>query len=262
MPPRLYVNIDHVATLRQQRGTRYPDPVVAAALCELGGAEGITAHLREDRRHIQDRDVRLLRETVSGVLNLEMAATDEMLAIALEIRPDFCTLVPEKRAERTTEGGLDVRAGGTLERVIGKLADAGIGVSLFIDPDPDVVARSHELGAGTVELHTGDYCLAWARAPRSPAVAHELTRLTVAARAAGERGLRLGAGHGLDVASVGPVAALPHVEELNIGHGLVARAVLLGLERAVIELRAAISEGAGLAAPVGRGTFVGRGSIE
>ena len=137
MAPRLYVNIDHVATLRQQRGTKYPDPVVAASLCELAGAEGITAHLREDRRHIQDRDIRLLRETVSGVFNLEMAATDEMLAIALGVRPDFCTLVPEKRAERTTEGGLDVSAGGgTLERVIGKLREAEIGVSLFIDPDP------------------------------------------------------------------------------------------------------------------------------
>src|SRR3954463_8044594 len=154
----LYVNVDHVATLRQQRGTRYPDPVVAASLCELAGAEGITAHLREDRRHIQDRDIRLLRETVSGVFNLEMAATDEMVGIALSVKPDFCTLVPEKRAERTTEGGLDVSTpGGALERAVGKLRDAGIGVSLFIDPDPEIVARSQELGAGTVELHTGDY---------------------------------------------------------------------------------------------------------
>jgi pyridoxine 5-phosphate synthase len=253
MPPRLYVNIDHVATLRQQRGTKYPDPVVAASLCELAGAEGITAHLREDRRHIQDRDIRLLRETVSGVFNLEMAATEEMLAIALAVRPDFCTLVPEKRAERTTEGGLDVRTGGgTLERVIGKLREAGIGVSLFIDPDPEIVARSQELGAGTVELHTGDYCLAVGRAPRGPEVARELARLTVAARAAGERGLRLGAGHGLDHVTVVPVAALPYLEELNIGHGLVSRAVLIGLERAVVELRASIAAGAAQvpAAPV------------
>jgi pyridoxine 5-phosphate synthase len=245
MAPRLYVNIDHVATLRQQRGTKYPDPVVAAALCELAGAEGITAHLREDRRHIQDRDIPLLRETVTGVFNLEMAATEEMLAIALAVRPDFCTLVPEKRTERTTEGGLDVRAaGGTLERVIGKLREAGIGVSLFIDPDPEIVARSQELGAGTVELHTGDYCLAAGRAPRGPEVARELARLSVAARAAGERGLRLGAGHGLDHVTVVPVAALPYLEELNIGHGLVSRAVLIGLERAVVELRASIAAGA------------------
>jgi len=248
MAPRLYVNIDHVATLRQQRGTRYPDPVVAASLCELAGAEGITAHLREDRRHIQDRDIPLLRQTVSGVFNLEMAATDEMVGIALSVKPDFCTLVPEKRAERTTEGGLDVRSPG-LDRAINRLRDGGIGVSLFIDPDPDVVARSQELGAGTVELHTGDYCLAVARAPRSPDVARELARLTLAARAAGERGLRLGAGHGLDHLTVGPVAALPHLEELNIGHGLVARAVLVGLERAVVELRAAIAAGAAQGGP-------------
>ena len=135
---RLYVNVDHVATLRQQRGTRYPDPVAAATLCELAGADGITVHLREDRRHIQDRDVRVLRETVRGVLNLEMAATDEMLRIAREVKPDFCTLVPEKREEQTTEGGLTVAAGGTLEKVVRGLAEAGIGVSLFIDPEPRV----------------------------------------------------------------------------------------------------------------------------
>ena len=251
MAPRLYVNIDHVATLRQQRGTKYPDPVVAASLCELAGAEGITAHLREDRRHIQDRDVRLLRETVSGVFNLEMAATDEMVEIALSVRPDFCTLVPEKRAERTTEGGLDVRGGGApLERAVARLRAAGIGVSLFIDPDPVAVARSQELGASTVELHTGDYCHAVDRAPHGAEAARELGRLDLAARAAGERGLRLGAGHGLHHLTVGPVAALPHLEELNIGHGLVARAVLLGLERAVSELRAAIAAGAAHPSPV------------
>jgi len=240
-PPRLYVNVDHVATLRQQRGTRYPDPVVAAALCELAGADGITVHLREDRRHIQDRDVRVLRETVRGVFNLEMAATDEMLAIALEVRPDFCTLVPEKRAERTTEGGLEVVAGGLLGRVVAGLTARGIGVSLFIDPEPEVIARAQDLGAGTVELHTGYYCDA---APRSSDAARQLARLEAAARAAGARGLRLGAGHGLDYGNVGPVAALAHLEELNIGHGLVARAVMLGLDRAVAELRAAIAEGA------------------
>src|SRR5207244_13272567 len=150
---RLYVNVDHVATLRQQRGTRYPDPVAAATLCELAGADGITVHLREDRRHIQDRDVRILRETVRGVLNLEMAATDEMLRIAREVKPDFCTLVPEKREEQTTEGGLTVAPGGALERVVRGLAEAGIGVSLFIDPDARVVDASAAMGLPTVEPH-------------------------------------------------------------------------------------------------------------
>ena len=209
----------------------------------MAGADGITVHLREDRRHIQERDVRLLRQTVRGVFNLEMAATDDMLAIALDVKPEFCTLVPEKRAERTTEGGLNVgvEAGAVLGRVIGGLRGAGVGVSLFIDPDPDAVARSHALGVNIVELHTGYYCDA---APRSPDAARQLARLEGAARAAGNLGLRLGAGHGLDCANVGPVAALPFLEELNIGHGLVARAVMLGLDRAVSELRAAISEGA------------------
>jgi pyridoxine 5-phosphate synthase len=237
----LGVNVDHVATVRQARRTYEPDPVLAAVEARLGGADGITVHLREDRRHIQDRDVRVLRETVSGVLNLEMAATEEMLAIARDTKPDFCTLVPEKRAERTTEGGLDVKAGGTLERVVRGLQEAGIGVSLFIDPEPAVVEASRALGAGTVELQTGDYCLA---PPRSAAAAKQLQRLERAARAAADASLRLGAGHGLDQANVGPVAALPHLEELNIGHGLVARAVMIGLQPAVAELRAAIAAGA------------------
>lgn len=242
MTPRLYVNIDHIATLRQQRATRYPDPVVAAGLCELAGAEGITVHLREDRRHIQERDVRVLRQTVRGAFNLEMAATDEMLAVALDVKPDFCTLVPEKRAERTTEGGLNVgNLDGVLGRVIAGLRGAGIDVSLFIDPEPDVVARSQKLGVNIVELHTGYYCDA---APRSAEAAKQLARLESAARAAGNLGLRLGAGHGLDHANVGPVAALPYLEELNIGHGLVAHAVMVGLQRAVQALRAAIAEGA------------------
>ena len=238
---RLGVNIDHVATVRQARRGREPDPVAAAFLAVLGGADGITVHLREDRRHIQDRDVRVLRETVTGVLNLEMAATEEMLAIALATKPDFCTLVPEKRAERTTEGGLEVASGGMLERVVTTLRQEGVGVSLFIDPEPAVVERAQKMGAGTVELHTGYYCDAPAR---SPEAARQLARLQAAARAAGEHGLRLGAGHGLDQSSVGPVAALPHLEELNIGHGLVARAVMVGMERAVIDLRAAIAAGA------------------
>jgi len=238
---RLYVNVDHVATLRQQRGTRYPDPVAASTLCELAGADGITVHLREDRRHIQDRDVRVLRETVQGVLNLEMAATDEMLRIAREVKPDFCTLVPEKREERTTEGGLTAAPGGTLEKVVRGLAEAGIGVSLFIDPEPRVVEASARMGVGTVELHTGDYCLAPARGPE---VARQLQRLELASRAAADAGLRLGAGHGLDYSNVGPVAALVGLQELNIGHGLIARAVLIGMRAAVIELREAIATGA------------------
>src|SRR3954468_5896724 len=239
---RLYVNVDHVATLRQQRDARYPDPVIAAGLCELAGADGITVHLREDRRHIQDRDVRILRETVRGVFNLEMAAVPEMVKIAREVRPDFCTLVPEKRQERTTEGGLDVRGRRTeIEAVCRALAEADIGVSLFIDPDPVVVAAAAGLGASTAELHTGDYARA---APLGLAAREQLARLEVAARAVVDAGLRLAAGHGLDQANVGPVAALPQLEELNIGHGLVARAVMVGLERAVGDLRAAIAAGA------------------
>jgi pyridoxine 5-phosphate synthase len=239
---RLYVNVDHIATLRQQRGTRYPDPVAAAVLCELAGADGITVHLREDRRHIQDRDVRVLRETVRGVLNLEMAATDEMLRIARELKPDFCTLVPEKREERTTEGGLAVAPGGAVERVSRALTEAGIGVSLFIDPEVAAVEASARLGVGTVELHTGDYCLAPARGPEAT---RQLQRLELAARAAADAGVRLGAGHGLDYDNLAPVASLAGLEELNIGHGLVARAVMLGMRGAVEELRAVIDRAAG-----------------
>jgi pyridoxine 5-phosphate synthase len=231
---RLYVNVDHVATIRQQRGTRYPDPVAAATLCELAGADGITVHLREDRRHIQDRDVRLLRETVRGVLNLQMAATDEMLAIARAVKPDVCTLV--------AEGGRPVAPGGSVQRIVHALAESGIGVSLSIDPEPAVVEASARLGGvATVELHTGDYCRA---APRAAETARQLQRLEMAARAAADAGLRLGAGHGLDYANLAPVVALPGLEELNIGHGVVARAVLIGLPAAVEELRAIIGRGA------------------
>src|SRR4051812_5349988 len=239
---RLYVNVDHVATLRQQRDTRYPDPVAAAVLCELAGADGITVHLREDRRHIQDRDVRVLRETVRGTFNLEMAAVPEMVEVALQTRPDFCTLVPERRQERTTEGGLDVRGRrAEVEAVARELTGAGIGVSFFVDPDPAVVQASAALGATTIELHTGDYCHA---PPSSNEARNQLGRLALAGRAVADAGMRLAAGHGLDQSNVGPVAALPNLEELNIGHGLVARAVMVGLERATADLRAAIAAGA------------------
>jgi pyridoxine 5-phosphate synthase len=239
---RLHVNVDHVATLRQQRDTIYPDPVLAAGLCELAGADGITAHLREDRRHIQERDIRLLRQTVRGVLNLEMAVVPSIVDLALEIKPDVCTLVPEKREERTTEGGLDVRGqGAAIGRAVRALRDAGIVVSLFIDPEEGAAKASADLGAVTAELHTGYYCHT---APNSAAESRELARLQKAGRAVVDAGLRLAAGHGLDYANVGRVATLPTLEELNIGHGIIARAVLVGLERAVVDMRAAIAAGA------------------
>ena len=235
---RLGVNIDHVATIRQQRGTRYPDPVTAAALAELAGADQITIHLREDRRHIQDRDLRILRETVQTLLNLEMAATDEMVAIAAELRPDTVTLVPEKREERTTEGGLDVAGQReALAGVVERLTAAGIRVSLFIDPEPDQIEASACLAVHAVELHTGDYAEAKGDRPE------ELARLEVAAALAAEHGLMVVAGHGLDYGNVRAVAAIPEVEELNIGHALIARAVLVGLERAVAEMIDAIRDG-------------------
>jgi pyridoxine 5-phosphate synthase len=240
---RLHVNVDHVATLRQQRDTIYPDPVLAAGLCELAGADGITAHLREDRRHIQERDVRLLRQTVRGVLNLEMAAVPSIVDIALEIKPDFCTLVPEKRLERTTEGGLDLRGqGDVIGLAVRTLRDAGIGVSLFIDPEEEAARTSADLGAVCAELHTGYYCHA---AGNSVSARRELARLEKAGRTVADAGLRLAAGHGLDYINVGAVAALPFLEELNIGHSIIARAVLVGMERAVADMRAAIAAGAG-----------------
>jgi pyridoxine 5-phosphate synthase len=234
---RLHVNVDHIATLRQARGERYPDPVWAAAICEMAGADGITVHLREDRRHIQDRDVRILRDTVRSVLNLEMAATEEMVSIAEEIKPDICTLVPEKRAERTTEGGLDV----TTEKVataVARLKQAGIAVSLFIDPDRKVVAESKEVDADIVELHTGYYC----RAKRSE-ISVQINRLAAAAELAMDQGLQIAAGHGLDYVNVTHVAAIPGVEELNIGHAIVARAAFVGLDRAVRDMIDLIREG-------------------
>jgi len=245
---KLHVNVDHIATLRQARGTRYPDPVWAASLCELAGADGITIHLREDRRHIQDRDVTVLRETVRGALNLEMAATDEMVAIARRVRPDVVTLVPEKRAERTTEGGLDVVGAGraATERAILGLVEAQIPVSLFIDPSEAAVRASLALGVPRIELHTGDYCEAFGALDdgHTPSRAtDELERLRAAAKLGAGQGLHVAAGHGLDYGNVGAVAAISEIVELNIGHALVARAVLVGMERAVREMRQAIDAG-------------------
>jgi len=231
--PRLHVNIDHVATVRQARQVRNPDPVAAAVICELAGANGITVHLREDRRHIQDRDVRVLRETVKTFLNLEMALTQEMVGIALETMPDAVCVVPEKRQELTTEGGLDAAAAAQrLEQVLPQLHEAGVASSIFVDPLPEPIEACAKAGAQYVELHTGAYANA-----RGADREAELQRLETAARYAHELGLRVNAGHGLDYDNVQPVAALPYVEELNIGHAIVARAVLVGLDAAVREMQ-------------------------
>jgi pyridoxine 5-phosphate synthase len=231
---RLYINVDHVATLRQARRTDEPDPVAAAQECERAGADGITAHLREDRRHIQDDDVRRLAATVRTVLNLEMALTEEMLGIAVSLQPYQVTFVPERREEITTEGGLDVARGSrALRDGIERLKRAGIRSSLFIAPDADAVARSHELGAHAVELHTGRYA-------HAPHEARTIDALRNAAQLAAKAGLAVHAGHGLTVRNVGPVAAVPEIEELNIGHSIVSRAVFAGLERAVQEMREAM----------------------
>jgi pyridoxine 5-phosphate synthase len=234
---RLGVNIDHVATLRQARRAKEPDPVAAAVLALLGGADGITVHLREDRRHIQDRDVRLLRQVVTGRLNLELAATDAIVAIAKEVRPDEATLVPEKRQELTTEGGLDVVANqAAVGPAVKQLQAAGIEVSLFIDPDLAQVETAHLLGARAVELQTASYSEA-----TSPAqVAEELDKLHRAADAAKQLGLHVHLGHGLNYTNVQAVVRIPGVEELNIGHSIVARAVLVGMERAVRDMKVAI----------------------
>lgn len=235
--PRLGVNIDHVATLRQARGGVEPDPVWAAVEAELGGAEGITIHLREDRRHIQDRDLRLLRETVRTRLNLEMAAEPAIVKIALETRPDQVTLVPERRAELTTEGGLDVIGQrDRVARAVDDLHAAGIGVSLFIDPDEAQVRASAALGVMAVELHTGRYADA-----RKPAdIADELAAMVEASACVRDAGLALHAGHGLHYDNVHPVAKIDGMAELNIGHAIVSRAVFIGLREAVRIMRHAI----------------------
>jgi pyridoxine 5-phosphate synthase len=231
---RLYVNIDHVATLRQARGGIEPDPVEAALVCEAAGADGITAHLREDRRHIQDADVGILRSAIRTYFNLEIACTDEMVAVALEIRPDQVTLVPERREEVTTEGGLDVvthRA--RVERTVAALRKAGIRTSLFIGPDLDAVRLSRAVGAEAIELHTGEYA-------NNPAEKGPLAALQHAAKLAAELELAVHAGHGLTALNLGPVAAIPEIEELNIGHSIISHAIFMGLAAAVNEVRSAM----------------------
>jgi len=236
---RLGVNVDHVATIRQARGGSEPDPVTAAALCELAGAEGITVHLREDRRHIQDRDLRVLRRTVQTLLNLEMAATEEMVDIALAVVPDCVTLVPEKRQELTTEGGLDVvRLQTTLSRPIDLLRQVGIKVSLFVDPEPEQLEASALLRTDSIEIHTGSYCAA-----RGPGQAAELNKIAAAVTAAQRLGLRVHAGHGLNYVNLPPLVALGGIEEFNIGHSIISRAVLVGLDRAVREMVALVRGG-------------------
>ena len=230
---KLGVNIDHVATIRQARGGVEPDPVAAAAIAELAGADGITIHLREDRRHIQDRDLKLLRQTVKTRLNLEMAATDEMINIAISVKPDMCTLVPEKRQELTTEGGLDVRL--NLEKVkeaVQRLQDGGLIVSLFIDPDPDQIKAADKTGADYIEIHTG----AFADANDWKTEQAELTKIENAIKLAAKLGMGINAGHGLNYANVRKVAALGGIEEFNIGHSIISKAVLTGLDRAVRDM--------------------------
>lgn len=235
--PSLGVNIDHIATIRQARRTVEPDPVAAAVLAELGGADGITVHLREDRRHIQDRDVRILRETVRTHLNLEMAPTEEMVNIALDIKPDYVTLVPERRAEVTTEGGINLLSNlAVFSQIVDTLQSAGIPVSWFIDADKDQIEAAAKTQAQFIELHTGKYAEASEEKNREL----ELNSLHHGCEQAIALGLRVNLGHGLTYQNVYPVVSLPGVEELNIGHTIVSRAVLVGMERAVREMKLAI----------------------
>jgi pyridoxine 5-phosphate synthase len=233
----LGVNIDHVATVRQARRATEPDPVRAAVLAELGGADGITVHLREDRRHIQDRDVRVLREMVTVKLNVEMAAKDEILGIVCNVAPEQATLVPENREEITTEGGLDLTAGcEAIGSTVRRLRDAGVVVSLFLDPDPDQIAIAAELEVDAVELHTGQYARALGDCRQT-----ELNRLATAGQLVREAGMALHAGHGLTYRNVLPVASLQGMRELNIGHSIVSRAVLVGFQEAVREMKQLVS---------------------
>ena len=232
---RLYINIDHVATLRQARRGIEPDPVEAATACEAAGADGITAHLREDRRHIQDADVEKLKKSIRTYFNLEMACVAEMLELARQWKPEQVTLVPERREEITTEGGLDIISDpARIRNAIEVLMDAGIRVSLFIDPTRAAVEQSKKLGVPAVELHTGSYS-------HHPESGETIDALRDSARRGADLGLAVHAGHGLTVRNVGPVAAIPEIEELNIGHSIVSRAVFVGLDRAVKEMREAMN---------------------
>ena len=232
--PTLGVNIDHVATVRQARRTTEPDPVWAAAMAELGGADQITVHLREDRRHIQDRDVRVLRETVNVRLNMECACIDEMLNISCELKPDQVCLVPEKREEVTTEGGLDVISNKLrVADSIKQLQESGIVVSLFIDPNKDQIAMAKEVGADAIELHTGNY----ADANGIASIERQIQILTECCEFGTGQNLRVHAGHGLTYANVVPVARIANMEELNIGHSIVARAIFVGFQQAVREMK-------------------------
>ncbi|MBR9900039.1 MAG: pyridoxine 5'-phosphate synthase [Rhodospirillales bacterium] len=236
---RLGVNIDHVATIRNARGGNLPDPVRAAALAKAAGADGITAHLREDRRHIRDDDMKKLREEVDLPLNFEMAATDEMLAIALETKPHAVCLVPEKREERTTEGGLDAAGGHNhLKHFVSELGEAGIRVSLFIEASEAQLDAAKSLGAPVVEIHTGAYCDAETEEER----ARELDRIRRAVQYGAGIGLEVHAGHGLNFETVQPIAAMPEIAELNIGHFLIGEAVFIGLEAAIAEMRRLMDE--------------------
>ena len=231
---KLGINIDHVATLRQARGTRYPDPVAAAALAEAAGADQITVHLREDRRHIQESDVRLLRRSVQSELNLEMALTEEMVALAIDLKPDSVTFVPEKRQELTTEGGLDLRSlKKKVTLIVPRFQEKGIRVSLFIDPDTTAVEMSREMRVDTIEIHTGLYCEA-----RDPVLTErELQRIAQAARLGKSLDLWVAAGHGLHYQNIGSVAKIPEIVEFNIGHSIMARALFVGLDQAVREMK-------------------------
>jgi pyridoxine 5-phosphate synthase len=231
---RLYINIDHVATLRQARRGREPDPIEAAAVCETAGADGITAHLREDRRHMQDADIEKLRKTVKTYFNLEMACVAEMLELARRLKPEQVTLVPERREEVTTEGGLDITSDpARIGNAIESLSDAGIRVSLFIDPTRVAVEQSKKLGVPAIELHTGSYS-------HHPDSETTLEALRDSARRASDLGLAVHAGHGLNLENVSAVAAIPEIEELNIGHSIISRALFVGLDRAVREMRDAM----------------------
>ncbi|EAQ77897.1 pyridoxine 5'-phosphate synthase [Blastopirellula marina] len=235
--PNLGVNIDHVATVRQARQTNEPDPVWAAALAEMGGADCITLHLREDRRHIQDRDLRIIRETAKVKVNLELATAEEVLKIACEVKPDQVTLVPEKREEVTTEGGLDLlRQPEKVKAAIERLQDAGIAVSLFLDPEPAQLLMAKKLGATAVELHTGQFALT-----RGDAQLAEIEKLTQAGQQICELGLELLAGHGLTYSNVLPIAAIPKMSELNIGHSIIARSIMVGLQQAVRDMKQLIA---------------------